>query len=203
MTTRGGTPCARSSDAHVWRRSWNRIRRTPARGDQHIKQARQVPRLDHRSDPGRKRETGVGPPRATSQLLGHLPSPMSPQDLHRRRWKRDRSPRPGRLRRSEHQALRKPLHVAAHVNQTILQINVLPSQGQQLALSQTQRDPDGEQRVQAMRRRSGQKHARLLWRPRLVPRRDESQVHGPGRRRFDRSVPHASPPRASSAACRG
>ena len=46
--------------------------------------------------------------------------------------------------------------------------------------AQTQRDPNGEQRVQAMRRRSGQVHARILWRPGLdlVPANHRSTDQG-------------------------
>ena len=50
ITTRGGTPWASSNDAQVCRRSWNRMRRTPAAAISWSKSRLRLRGLDHGAD---------------------------------------------------------------------------------------------------------------------------------------------------------
>lgn len=112
---------------------------------QQIKGAREVSRLDHRSDRRRKDQPRLLPAVTSCQPLRVLAVPMRKQSRQRRLRQRDSAPGPGRLPRAEHQALTpQPLHRLTHPHCAADQIDVAPAEGQQLALAHTDRDPDGE-----------------------------------------------------------
>jgi len=103
-------------------------------GDEFIEEAVQISRLDHRADRRGKDQAGIDPGRSKRKGFGSLICAVGSEHLRRGRRKRNCATRLVRLWRTEHKAhLGQPLHVLPDVEHTTFEVDVVPTEGEQLA----------------------------------------------------------------------
>ena len=104
--------------------------------DEFIEEAVQISRLDHRADRRGKDQAGVDPGRSKRKGFGSLICAVGSKHLGLGCRKRNCATRLARLWRTEHEThLGQPLHVLPDVENATFQVDIVPTEGEQFALS--------------------------------------------------------------------
>ena len=123
------------------RRSWKRMRRTPAlvmsssKKRFKLRGSITVPTVE-------EDQAGVDPGRSKREGFGSLTRAVASEHLRRGCRKRDCAARLVRLWRTEHEAhLGQPLHVLPDVKHTTIEVDIIPTEGEQFALRSPKATP--------------------------------------------------------------